>query len=117
MFENDEDSVPAGKIFLINEEDLLEDNLGAEHEEGAEAPAFRSSPSESRFMAEIVSFLESDLGLDPRRLIIGFRKGVLYVQGSVDSLEVKTEVETLLAARPGVMELDSRLVVQQNIDD
>ncbi len=80
-------------------------------------PPYRYSLEEIRAAAEIVVYLELELGLDPRRLSVSVREGTVYIQGSVSSPELRQEIERYIPTRPGVKGLESSLTVREDEDD
>lgn len=83
-------------------------------DEGPEtAPERRHTREETQMAAELVVFLEDDIGVDVRRLHIKVNDGFVYLQGSVDTEAQRKEIEFMLPSRPQVKGFEARLTVQK----
>lgn len=78
-----------------------------------EGPELYPTLDEIRAAAQIVVFLEHDIGIDVRRVRVRVREGTVFIQGTVDTQEQRTEIEEELPRRPGVRSIDCRLSVQK----
>jgi hypothetical protein len=90
-----------------------EDERDEEGSYSDESPIDRPNLAELRAAAEIVIYLEAELGVDVRRLRVRVRDGLVHLQGSVASREQRAEIEANLPHRPGVRELESYLTVNE----
>lgn len=96
-----------GKASLLKPEDLYA-------EEGPDADlgeVERITPDERKAAAEIAVFLEDNIGVDLKRIHIRVKAGVVFLQGSVQSIEQRKEIETLLPQQSGVREIELNLVI------
>lgn len=99
-----------GKASLLKAEDLYA-------EEGPDADSTeveRVTPDERKAAAEIAVFLEDNIGVDLKRIYIRVKAGVVFLQGSVQSIEQRKEIEELLPKQSGVREIELNLVVHDN---
>ena len=102
-------------IFLLTEEELLAEAGEANIPENP--PDRKATRQETQAAAEVAVFLEDDLGVDTRRLFIQVRDGHLYIQGSVESLELKKEIEEIFESQKGFKSFESQLSVQKSAED
>ncbi len=92
---------------------MFYDENDLEYEEGLapEGPEDRPSLEDLRAAAEVVVFLEHEIGVNPKYLRVRVRQGVVFLQGSVSSNELKREIEERLPSRPGVRGVEINLSV------
>lgn len=79
-----------------------------------DGPVDRPSPEEIKAAAEIVLYLEMELGVDVRRLRVRVIDGLVHLQGSVASADQRKEIETVLETLPWVRGVDSYLTVKSD---
>jgi hypothetical protein len=92
---------------------MAHDDEGA-HDDFYAQPAERPTLAETRAAAEIVLYLEDELGAAARRLYVRVKEGVVYVQGNVASHELRRRLEAELPKRPGISGAEFNLYVQEN---
>ena len=99
-------------VMLIDAETLLWE-AGIENVD-ENPPDRKAQPAETQAAAEVAVFLEDDLGVDTRRLYIQVRDGFLYVQGSVETPELRKEILELLPQRSHYKGCQIHLTVQKS---
>jgi hypothetical protein len=75
-------------------------------------PEDRPSQAEIKIAAELLVFIEHDIGTDVSRIRIRVRGTHVFIYGTVDSEETKKEIENFIPTRKGVAHLHCQLAVQ-----
>jgi len=78
----------------------------------------RPTLNEVRAAADIIVNIEQALALDMKWFRVRVREGHVRIYGSVESLEIKREIEELLRRDPRVRDLELNLILRDpEIDD
>lgn len=104
--------------LLWTEEEIREEQLGPASGEGPEGIEFPvSSPADRILAAELVGYLESEISLDTRRLILRVSAGRVYVQGTVNGRDTRERIESLLRGHSDVRDVEVSLTIAELADD
>jgi|GEM_PF-1662415 len=74
----------------------------------------RPTPDELRAAAEIVVYLEYEMGIDVRRIRVRVSDGVVHLQGSVATQAERREIEESLPGRFPMRELANYLTIRHD---